>query len=454
MSDERDELNLEAWEPQAPPPDFAEKVLARVRSEEKPASKARTRKVGAAVGAACALSLAAAVMLRVTSTPSQGEAIAAERTEVSVGSRARAVLEPGAELSWEGDDVVQSKGSVFYRVEPGARFRVHTPAGDVEVKGTCFLVKVTDMQKRDLKIGAVGAALGAMAFVGVYEGKVAVSHAGESVELRAGESARTGPDGVKATGTLAEGERAFEDQVEAAASASDDPLAKANENLVAQIAEYRKRLEAIAAQKQDLEEKLAATEEKLAAADRGGRNRSEWDLDQEDWAELAKRGEVKYRVPCGRSQSWTPSPATLNELGLAPDDVAVIRQAMERSHQRTWAQIRPLCLQAVGNAEVVDKIGLDSCTHIIHELQVAIDEESAREAHTAAAEIRAGIRPEPSPNDKVHPVTKMFLVLSGASQGFEEDLAKTLGPDEAHRIATTDKLCWASSRWGGGKKRP
>ena len=142
MSDPEEEkaLDLEAWEPQAPPPDFAERVLAQVRadapSRQEPPKRTR-RPWAIAAGAVATLSIAAAVALSIGRAPSHGDAIAKDRTEVSIGSRARAVLEPGAQVAWDGDDVVQSSGDVFYRVEPGARFRVHTPAGDVEVKGTC-----------------------------------------------------------------------------------------------------------------------------------------------------------------------------------------------------------------------------------------------------------------------------------------------------------------------------
>ncbi len=99
-----------------------------------------------------------------------------------LGARGIAVLERGAHVAWNGDEVTQSAGDVFYRVERGGAFRVHTPSGDVQVLGTCFRVRVENEENgegavnlRDLKVGAFGAALGAAAFVSVYEGKVAFS---------------------------------------------------------------------------------------------------------------------------------------------------------------------------------------------------------------------------------------------------------------------------------------
>ena len=93
------------------------------------------------------------------------------------------------------------------------------------------------MNKRDVKSGVVGAALTALAFVAVYEGKVAVSHAGERVDLGAGESAQAGAGGVSTSGALGEGEKAFDAKVAASAS---EPLTQANENLVSQVGEYRR----------------------------------------------------------------------------------------------------------------------------------------------------------------------------------------------------------------------
>lgn len=480
------DIDLEQWEPQAPPRDFAERVLGAIREEKKerggareaaPSSvvtpmRARSRRWGIGAGVAGAIALAAAVLLKVgggvPGAPGQGAAIAKDRIEVAVGDRAKAVLEPGAEIKWNGDDVVQAHGDVFYRVEPGARFRVHTPAGDVEVKGTCFAVKVrgepapqapqwneaVDMEKRDVKSGVIGAALSALAFVAVYEGKVAVSHASERQDLGAGESAQVGAAGVTKSASLGEGQKAFDTKV-AEDQASTASTADANKNLVAQVSEYRQRLEAIATQKAELEQKLKKSEEKLASTADGAapRNRSEYDLDTNDWAELAKNGQIKYRMPCMRPDGWDFKPDRLNKLGLAPQDAQTLRDAYDRSHQRMWKEIRPMCIAALSAPpEIVDKIGADSCVHLIYDIELKKNMDATQEAHTQVAEIRAGLRPEP-PADKQHPVMKLMLLMTSANGSFESDLAKSFGPEEAHRLAYSEDMCNSNSRWGGGKKR-
>ena len=168
--------DLEAWKPQEPPPGFAERVVGEVRREEDRArSRRRSRRAGIATAAVLAMAATAVLVItpaRRLTTPSSanasGSAIAADRIEIPLGARAIAVLEPGAEVKWNGDDIDQLHGNVFYRVEPGAKFRVHTRAGDVTVKGTCFRVKVreeSEMNARDLKVGAVGVAIGALALL-------------------------------------------------------------------------------------------------------------------------------------------------------------------------------------------------------------------------------------------------------------------------------------------------
>ena len=179
--------------------------------------------------------------------------------EVRVGGRAIAVLEPGAHVKWDGDAIEQTGGDVFWRVEPGARFVVHTPAADVTVKGTCFRVKVSDEEDDDERArrevsGAVGAVLAATAFVGVYEGKVAVSHAGQSVDLVAGQSAQANAQGVKRVGGAGRAARRPVAPAAASATEGEQALTEANANLADNVRDYRRKLEALEAAEEEARE--------------------------------------------------------------------------------------------------------------------------------------------------------------------------------------------------------
>ncbi len=450
----RDELDLDAWEPDGPPPAFAERVLAGATSE-----KRRSRRVGWALVAGAAAAAAIAIVVARRAPETSGDIAADRRVEVAVGPRAVAVLEPGAHIAWRGADVTQDRGGVFYRVERGAPFRVHTPAADATVHGTCFGVDVEapdsekDMQRRDLKSAGVGAALSAIAFVGVYEGKVAVAKNGRGVELSAGQTARADEYGVRRGGD-------FDPASGSSATSGDEPYVKANQNLVDQIAEYQRRLDALEAQKKSLSTRLADAQDKLASASDGAAppSKSPFDLSQDDWKRLADEGTLKYAVPCTHDPNgYTPGQDTLDKLGLAPQDANAIHDAYRRSTRRVWDVIRPLCAQELGGSTAVaDKLGADACVHVVLDLEEQRDGKAASEAMRQVAEIRAGERQTPGPGDAVNPVETIFLALTGESKSFENDLAQTLGPDDAHRVVfTSGGINMCHSTFGGaGPRKP
>ena len=188
-----DDRELEAWKAQEPPADFADRVLDAA-SRSAPARRPRATRVLAGLMLAAAMAIVVAFGAHQRRAGAHGAVAAVERQEVRVGGRAVAVLEKGARVTWSGDDVQQDQGDVFWRVEPGARFAVRTPQGEVTVKGTCFRIRV---------LAATAAGAAAIA-VTVYEGKVGVSHAGTQVDLVAGESARADDAGVRRTEAPAE----------------------------------------------------------------------------------------------------------------------------------------------------------------------------------------------------------------------------------------------------------
>ena len=344
----------EEWSAQEPAPDFADKVMAQIDAGAR-APLARSRGsygrlvAGVAAGVALAAGLALAVTWHGGGAPTRGEAVAADRTQVAMGGRAVAVLERGAHVAWSGDEVEQSAGDVFYRVEPGGAFRVHTGAGDVAVLGTCFRVRVVGseggdaaMNGRDLKAGAIGAAVAAAAIVSVYEGKVAVSHAHQSVTLTAGETGRADSSGVRrasgaagATGASAEG---------TGVAANEDPLVAANANLADSVREYKNRLEAIEGQKTEAEKQLA---DRAEEARDGHRTRARADR-EERVRPVARRlegprQERAHRRPHGlpTPDQWNVSPKALDALGLPPSDAQPIHDALQQSAGRIWATVRP-----------------------------------------------------------------------------------------------------------------
>jgi hypothetical protein len=434
-------IGPEDWEAQEPSPDFADRVMERVRAEAGSATPEPRRRVSLRAGVAGGLALAAAVTLAVgwrgTREPDHGDAVA--------------VLERGAHVTWNGDDVNQPTGDVFYRVEPGGAFRVHTPSGDVQVLGTCFRVQVEapegqakeesdQMNSRDLKVGAIGAALSAAAFVSVYEGKVALSHASERVTLTAGETARLGGSGSRGVEVTSGGH----DDNEGARET--DPLVAANANLVDSVSEYKRKLEALESQKAAIAKQLTEAQGKLALAQNDGQalpTKSPYDLTPDDWKEMAKEGKVVSRTPCASPAAWMPTPDQLAKDGLAPTDAQAIHDARAQSYGRVWGVIRPLCVQALqGDAKVADKLGPVTCSSLVSDVSRSNGEDTAEELR-AVAEMRAGMRPyDPS---ALGSYGQILWEESGETQAMEQQLAQAIGPADAHAFVYGDEGCWSNS---------
>ena len=452
----------DAWPVDAPPADFAQRTVAMAGGR---AEKRRQRRIATTVAT---LAVAAAALLVVTwpmlRGPKPGSASAQQRMEVRVADRATAVLEAGTRIAWRGDAVEQPTGNVFYRVEPGEKFSVNTPAGTIEVLGTCFRVQVGNSptagdkkMKKQLLAASAGAALAAVAVVTVYEGKVQLLGAKERVTLGAGESGSIGPEGAKKleADELSSAEAALE---EAGGDKDKLDLSRANDALAGDIAGLNRKLRGLEKEKGKLEAQLVSAQTELARRTDGKppRTRNEFDLDQDDWVKLAKTGTIKYRVPClVEPGGWTPSPKRIDELGLAPGDAETIRASYQRSYERVWPQMRELCIAAIGKAEVADVLGPDTCTHVIVDMARRSDSKAASEAMRQVSEVRAGIRPEADPATAKHPVFKLFTALTGEMKDFEKDLAESFGPEEAARLAYAKGMCHGSSTFGGpGPRKP
>jgi hypothetical protein len=351
---------------------------------------------------------------RTAPAPVEGEATAAQRIEVPIGERAVAVLEPGAHVRWRGDRVEQDRGDVFYRVDRGGGvFTVSTPHAEATVLGTSFRIGIeqeTAMKRRDVAAGALGAVAGVLVVVGVYEGKVRVSHADQAVTVRAGESAVADQHGVSSGAPAA------------VARPAETGSAKTE-------AQLRQRLDEVAKEKAALEQEL------IAANDAVGKN--PFDLTKDDWAKMAENGEFKYRYPCFQSGGYRPSADRLEKLGLEPSAADAIQQAYNSSNKRFYEGMKPICTQLLGKP--VDNDVMSECiSQLFGDIYRKGD---SRATFKQVAEIHAGTRQEA---DATKPEMKMLMVFSSGMAPFEAELAKTFGAEEAHRIAYSDELCFQS----------
>jgi hypothetical protein len=403
------------------------------------------------VAGAAAVSLMAIAYVAFTrdSSPGHGEVRANAHEEVHLGTHVIAVLEKGAQIAWDGDDVTQSAGDVFYRVEPGGVRRVHTPAGDVTVRGTCFDVKVqteegADMTRRDVFAGAVGALAGAAVLVGVYEGKVTLSRANASVDIASGQGARADAQGIHGPQGMDAASKAFE------SPSPDEPWRTANAGLAEQVKEYQQRFADNQAQTKATETELRRLKARLASLEPDAAAlRDPFSPTLADWQELAKEGVVRAKNFCFPSTDWQPSAGDLSSLGLAPGDGSALRQAVAAASERMWQAVEPACAKLVGSSEVAAQLGSEVCGMAL--------QKSATQAQVSAdaqlvANIRAGVIPMPPPGE-IDGLAARMLAMTGAAPDLEKELSQSFGPDVAHAIASGD-VPWGSCEWQFGAKLP
>jgi hypothetical protein len=216
----------------------------------------------------------------------------------------------------------------------------------------------------------------------------------------------------------------------------EDALLAANAKLVGSLQECNRRLS-------DLGQKRVnpPTPQPTAMASTRARERGRREAAGPDWERYAKQGVVPYNIPCLRETPFAPSQRQLDRLGLAPQDANVLRDAYQKSNQRVMAQLKPLCAKVLGSEQLADRVGSSACMSAIVDGARKDNPDKMRDALARVGEVNAGKRPPPDTGQALDPVEALMLAFTGESKAFEADLAATLGPEDAHRIATSRMLC-------------
>jgi hypothetical protein len=196
---------------------------------------------------------------------------------------------------------------------------------------------------------------------------------------------------------------------------------------------------------------------RIAELEGGGREAKppphhKYDLGPEDWRALGAEKIVKYRLPC--SQYREIPAGTLQELGIAPDEQEVLRRAYANSADRQKGGLLPLCAAALdGRLDLAAAVGIDACRHIIVSTAPTRGEDEGETAKRIAA-FMAGDAPLPDEAQRTV-LDKTFLLLVQEAGLFEGELAEAFGPEDAHRLVFSDRLCFSSATFQlGGEKRP
>jgi len=431
-ADHRIAQALDAWSALAPPAGFVDRVLDRIAPPsggadgrghaDSPSAiqRSRWRRLAGIATIAVAAS-AAAVALWPANRAAHGALLASQRVTARLGDRGLAVAEPASALTWRVDDhgaadVVQRAGNVFYRVERGGAFVVHTPAGDLRVTGTCFRVEVEAMNtnQKMLLAGLAGAALATTVLVTVYEGHVVAETRAAKTELSAGARATLGgPDRATVVGDAI------------VASATPDEAHATREQLVVLARQQ-------AAQLAQLRARLARLEQPGASGAEPDRGKAEpgrawYDPSPEQLA--AWVAECRIRADQPSLQDFTPLTEATD--GLEPGELDGYNAAMLEMAKQWKDLVRRLYVETTGDTGGVESLSIDSMSR-------EIQDKSAPGEHNAVlqrlAQERAGLVPPPADLARTSTLERLQRAYLQLGDQSEAAVAKRLGPARAHAL--------------------
>ncbi|MBK9071153.1 MAG: FecR domain-containing protein [Myxococcales bacterium] len=364
---------------------------------------------------------------------------AADRQSVEMAGRAVAVLEPAARLSWSNSGkaivVKQTAGSVFYRVNSGNPFVVKTPEGDVVVHGTCFRIEVLPMNNTvKLAISAgIGAAVASAVLVTVYEGNVAVEHAGKTEIVAAGEQMRIGGNAAK----MALGPRPI--PTSSNAMTPELVAALAPPRAGATVAELLHRDELLRGYAVSLDQKVAALEKEVKDKPWGppaAGGKQPWDFSPADWRELSKQCGLYLDVPELTIPVHQIEANKAEQLGLSLDEVKLVNAALKRNVEPLIAEIRALYVEVTGDEQGADALDPQSMER---ELEQKAGPEAA-EARKRIALEKAGDLTPPADSKNRPPIERYYRRIAYVADHIEADLAAIIGAERAREFRANSAL--------------
>lgn len=288
----------------------------------------------------------------------------------------------------------------------------------------------TPLGVRDLVAAGLGAAV-ALACVVTYGGLV------ESKRPPRGHGPGAPP---AATGARA----ASQEWSGESGGSEEEAWRAANANLAGNVRALQQRIERNEAEKTELQKELRDAKAKLAAGSSDGApTKNEFDLSQDDWKALAKTGTIKARYPCRTDPEMHITATQMATLGLSPQDAAVVERAILNEQDRLASIIQPACAKVLGNKELAVRLGTQVCTEVVSESV----KDQQRDIQLVA-DIRAGNVAMP-PLYTLDPLASMLYAQTGSMKAIEAELAQTLGPDEAKRLAFAEELGACSGSMGG-----
>lgn len=460
MDEFEDELGLsrealDAWEVPQPPEGFSAEVMrAHAGGEAREPSRSRmSRRRLLAMVASISMAMAGAWLWSVLEH--DGSLHADARTTRDVGPLVL-VAEEGASVDWSvgrrGGHVHQTEGDVFYRVDGPTDLSVETPAGNVDVEGTCFRVRISDadieteeneMRRTTAATAAMGIALGALVTVTVYEGRVAFANDSGDITAEAGEEI------VARRGETPRSRQAFEAETLGERSATPsspslDPRERARLES-SSPAELRARIDAMREREVAQLAEIQRLRGQVEAEEQPHHQRHWYPPSQSELEELAQRCDIQLDLPpvLGIEPGEVGDDAS-QELGLQPGEELALNEAIARVQRDFNDQLRALYDEATGTeagalsphailTDLRDKGAPGEVSHILERI--------ARE--------RAGLQAPPA-EATWSAVERAYRAYAALPAVFQDTVAESLGAERAEQLrAENGGWPWGRSSHGG-----
>ncbi len=426
------------------PQHFAQRTVAAVRKHERGNKRRRMM----------AFALAAALASVVCGWAFQGRSIAGQLIsndgggEFHLGARAVAVLAPRSSGTFavgglfSARDVVRlERGSVFLRVESGRSFVVETAYGRVEVIGTCLEVTLMerDMTEntrvRSQWFGAGALATGML--VTVYQGTVRVSHtqADESAGtvVHAGNTVMLGADGM-----VRYGDGSAQTPGSRVAPSSDHGTRAVVPDTQSSVwlTEENRRLAALL-QHNGIS---PVNGQPLPNAPRGLRDEGNTDLSPEEWATLADRGELRFRLPTALTDDGRMA------SGLTDANAHEVEETIDREYSGLRATIDQVYHDATGQS--AEGRSLESMKAEIEDLT---ESDEASHVRWTLAQERAGRAVATSARPA--PYERMLRAAVSYETTLEAQIASIIGAENAHELVHGERYLSAHAYGMSGRPR-
>jgi hypothetical protein len=234
------------------------------------------------------------------------------------------------------------------------------------------------------------------------------------------------------------------------ADAGEDPAMAANAALAESLRECTQKLATLTEDKADLLRQLEAARKAADAVSAASPQGPLKIVSQDDWKNLSRTGTIRYLLPCA---AFNPQQGVMDRLGIGSRDVPIVRDAFAAARNAAWSQIRPLCVQAVGNAATADQLGFDACPRIILASAKTANANEADNAMRAVSAVQAGLA-DRSTLRSGDPVTTTLLALTGMAADAESRVGSRYGAEDTRRIVYGDNACSRMVELGGPGPAP